>query len=109
MNNRRYLNKYERQDMVVLAAFAAFLENRIAHWEKLGRSKEKLKYARTCFTYANKVLQFVLEPLDPREKNKVLSDTKTYSVGAFINTETQREYERMKQMEDNMIVRQLYR
>lgn len=102
---RRYLNKYERQDMVILAAFAAFLENRIAHWAKLGRSKEKLKYARTCYTYANKVLKHVLEPLDEREKAKVIGDTKTYSVGAFTKIEAQREYERLKKIEDNMIVR----
>lgn len=101
---RRYLNKHERQDMVILAAFVAFLENRIGHWIKLGRSKEKIKYARTCYTFANKVLKFVLDTLEPQEKAKVIDDITKYSIGAYFKTEAQREYDYLKKLEENTIV-----
>lgn len=103
---RRYLNKQERQDTVILAGFLAFLENRISNWDKLGRSAEKIKYARTAFTFGNKVLKLVLGTLDPLEQAKVIADTKNYSVAAFIKTEAQREYEHMKKLEDNMVIPQ---
>lgn len=103
---RRYLNKQERQDMVVLAGFLAFLENRIETWAKLGRSKEKVKYSRMAFSFGNKVLKLVLNTLDPQEQDKVIADTKNYSVAAYAKTEAVREYERLKQLEENMVIPQ---
>ena len=84
---KRYLNRQERNDVMVLAAFLVFTEDLIANWTKLGKSKELLKNARTCKTYANKVASFFIDNLDDAEKIRLLKDCKKHNVAAVLRSD----------------------
>ena len=84
---KRYLNRPEKNTFYVLAAFMLFLEDGITNWEKTGKSKELLKSARTCKTYAGKVASEFISTLDDLEKTKLLDDCKKFTVSAMLRSE----------------------
>ena len=84
---KRYLNRQEKNDFYILAAFMIFMEDSIATWEKVGKDKELLKSARTCRTYANKVATMFISTLDDLEKTKLLTDCKKFTVTAMLRSE----------------------
>ena len=69
---KRYLNRQEKNDFYILAAFMIFMEDSITNWTKAGKDKELLKSARTCRTYANKVATMFISSLDDLEKTKLI-------------------------------------
>ena len=84
---KRYLNRSEKNTFYVLAAFMLFLEDGITNWEKTGKSKELLKSARMCRTYAGKVASEFISTLDDMEKAKLMVDCKKFTVTAMLRSE----------------------
>lgn len=82
---KRYLNRQEKYDFYVLAAFLVYLEDLIKKWAN--RDKSLLKDARTCRTYTHKVATALVANLDGDEKTRLMADCKKHTVAAVRRSE----------------------
>lgn len=67
-----YLNKEERKEVVIAAAFVAEWQEIIKKWQELGRPMEQIKYAKSALTFVFKTMDCIMEPLPDSEKRKVI-------------------------------------
>lgn len=95
----KYLNAQEKSIALTLAAFTAFLDDRIEEWTKIGRPKDQLKYTKMAKSFAHKVLDFMFSELDQDEVGKILRELKKMQVVTKYTTEAVREYEAMKKLD----------
>ena len=96
---KRYLNRDEKNQALVLATFIAFLEVRIEEWQKLSRSKALIKFAKMSKTYADKVLGQIMEPLDLVEKAKLIAEKGKLQIVTRYTREALREFEECKKID----------
>jgi hypothetical protein len=68
----RYLNKIEKAQVLALASFISFMDDRAIDWEAIGRPKDQVKYTKMAKAFAQKVLDFLCGDLEAEELYKLL-------------------------------------
>lgn len=96
---RSYLNKEEKTIVLTLGAFIGFFEKQVESWSKLKRPANQLKYAKTAKTFTTKVLDFLMEGLDPLETAKVIEGTKKMEVVVKYTDDAIKGYKDMEKLD----------
>lgn len=65
-----YLSKYDREELMLLAAMASKFEELIELWYKHQRSKKRITYAKTALTYTYKAMDTYFENMTEAEKER---------------------------------------
>lgn len=65
-----YLSKYDREELMLLAAMASKFEELIDLWYKHQRSKKRITYAKTALTYTYKAMDTYFENMTEQEKER---------------------------------------
>ena len=94
-----YLNSAEKSIALTLAAFTAYLDDRIIEWTKISRPKDQVKYAKMAKSFTHKVLDFMFIGLDQDEVQKILKELGKMQVVTRYHSEAVKEYEAMKKID----------
>ena len=92
---KRYLNKEEKNTVLVLGSFVSYFAEKIEEFDKLGINKDILKCFRLARTWGDKALQKYMEKIDPIEQNNVLLEVKKMTVSSTYKSSAIREYKEM--------------
>lgn len=65
-----YLGRCERDELMVLAAIASKLEEFIESWYKYQRPRERITYAKTALTYTYKAMDTYFAGMSEMEKTQ---------------------------------------
>lgn len=82
--HKDYLGRYEREELMILAAIASKLEELIEAWYKYQRPKQRITYIKTALTYTYKAMDSYFDGLTEQEKTqqvyRILRDLKQCSI-----------------------------
>lgn len=82
--HKDYLGRYEREELMILAAIASKLEELIENWYKQQRPKQRITYVKTALTYTYKAMDSYFDGLTEQEKtqqvHRILRDLKQCSI-----------------------------
>jgi hypothetical protein len=103
LNRQRYLNRAQKLDVIMIAAFMTWLETKTDEWEDIPSiSMEQKKYTKMAKAFTNKVLDEIMTGLDPLEVIKVMIDSQKVEVVTRYHDQAIREYREMDKL-DSMI------
>lgn len=98
---KRYLNKEERTDVVVLGGFVSWLEEKIpqlsASHANIKEVRRKLKTAKTL---AYQAMEAIMQPLDVQEAAKTVAESRKMKVVTKYRDEAMREFKDFQQADD---------
>jgi len=100
---KRYLNKAEKDTMFFMAGFTNALEEVIESLIKYG-DKEKAKWAKTARTYAQKIMEGYMTPLDTQQKAKVIVDSAKYRAFVTYHNDAKDDLKKSLSLEENIPV-----
>lgn len=91
-----YLNRREKDDVLVLASFKNYMDRLSEKLEELNKSKEMIKYAKMSRSFAYKVLVMQLEGLRKEDQDNIRNESKKLRVAIHYNKDAINEFEKMK-------------
>lgn len=101
---KNYLNRKEKDSVLVLESFADFLDSLIKEFEKIKRPKNIIKFAKMSKSFCYKVIDWYFEGLDNSYRNKLLDDISKMEVVVKLKTEALRERREMELLDKNSII-----
>lgn len=103
MNGQRYLNREQKLDAIMIAAFMTWIETKTEQWDKVKSFDRKvLGHARRSRGFIKLVLDYHMKGLDPIEVAKVMRDSQRVEVVTRYHDQAVREYKAMEKL-DSMI------
>lgn len=96
---KTYLNNDEKLDTLRLITFHVNVDNMVQKWEKISRNKEIVKYLKTIRTLMDKVNRMITEPLDPKEKKKIVEFAGKLDTVTIYTAEAKQKYKEMLEMD----------
>jgi hypothetical protein len=87
-----YLNRKDRDAVILLSAVTQSLQNLIEEWDGLGnRPSFVLASLRTAQTMAYKVIEYLIKDVSEKEYLKVISDVGYFQIGIYEYSPKKRE------------------
>lgn len=83
---KRYLNRAEKQEVLVLGGIAQTLEEQAVKNRKLGRNS-RAKWLKTASTYTSKVLREIMQPLSDEQAKIVIAEAERSKIYAVKQSE----------------------
>lgn len=68
LQHKDYLSRHEREELMILAAIAAKLEDLITDWYRHQRPRKRITYAKTALTYTYKCMDAFFDGLTEQQK-----------------------------------------
>lgn len=97
-----YFSSKEKQNVLTIAAFKAFLDELIEKWEEIDRPQKQITHAKYSRTYAQNVLDKMFEGKDQEEVKNVIKQVKQKEVVIKNKLQAEREYRKMRKMENTI-------
>jgi len=98
---KRYLNRTEKETVMIIAAFTTFLDAFIAKKSAI-KTKPVLKWARSARTFGKKLLEEIIGGLDIEEQAKILNESAKLEIIARHKKEALKEHEAYMKLNDNV-------
>ncbi|HCU01240.1 TPA: hypothetical protein DIC62_00335 [Candidatus Nomurabacteria bacterium] len=80
---KRYLNKGEREDVIIMFSFTKWLRKKADRLQELKRNKELIRFMRTAATLLEKVANLMIQNLDIEAKNQIDKESPRYEINCF--------------------------
>ena len=97
---KRYLNKQEKNDCLVIGAFASWMQDKANRMAEHSQSKQVIRNLRTASTYGQKALDEIIFELDDLEKVKVLEEAGKMQVSTRYKDQALREFKETMELDD---------
>ncbi len=101
---KRYLNKEDRYNTIILGTLVDFMNNLIIKFEELKRPKSVIKFMKMSRSFCLKVIDWYFQNLDDKYKHDVINEMKKLEIIVKQKTEAIREFKEMEKIESNMVV-----
>lgn len=94
-----YINKRQKEECLIFAAFASAFDNKIENWEKYGERKDRMRWLKTGRTYIKKVLDSYFEGVDQEQVNGVVKLANKMTIATRLKNEAIKEYDDLKKID----------
>ncbi|GEM_PF-1777874 len=101
---KSYLNKDEKDSVLILESFVGFLENMIKKMEDSKKPKNIVKFAKMSKSFCYKVLDWMFEGLDQQYIHQLVKDIRKMEVITKYRNEAIRERKEMELLDSNTVV-----
>ena len=89
---KRYLNSREKDDLAVLMAFQNYMNKKATTLEENNMPKQQIYVAKMARSYARKLYEYIIEPLDSQIKAKTIIEAKLMHVVTLFTDQAKKEY-----------------